>query len=82
MQRFETNAGSLTVAVQSEVIVMVMSASKSPLTPLYQRGELWGSFQNLPPFVKGDRGEFLFLGFACSNQLSDVSIWEHSLAIA
>ena len=34
MQRFETNAGSLTVAVQSEVIVMVMSASKSPLTPL------------------------------------------------
>jgi hypothetical protein len=61
---------------------MVVSASKSPLAPLYQRGELWGSFQNLPPFVKGDQWGFLFLGSACSKQLSEVSICEHSLAKA
>jgi hypothetical protein len=59
-----------------------MSASKSPLTPLYQRGNFVESFQNLPPFVKGDRGGFLCLGFAFSKQVSHVSIYEHSLTIA
>jgi len=71
MQRFETNVGSLTVAVQSEAIVMVMSASKSSPFCKAARHELAEC---------GDRGGFLFLGFACSKQLSDVSIWEHSLA--
>jgi hypothetical protein len=68
--------------VKAEVRAMVVSASKSPLTPLFKGGNLLESFQNLPPFVKGDRGGFLRLGFAFSKQVSHVCIYEHSLAIA
>jgi hypothetical protein len=36
-----------------------MPSLKSPLTPLYQRGELNEITAKSPPFVKGDEGGFL-----------------------
>ena len=37
----------------------VMPASKSPLPPFIKGGNLMESLQNIPPFVKGDKGGFL-----------------------
>jgi len=44
-----------------------MVVSKSPLTPLYQRGELYVITSKSPPFVKGDKGGFHLLAIGSSN---------------
>jgi hypothetical protein len=45
-----------------------MPVSKSPLTPLYQRGELLVITPKSPPLVKGDRGGFHLSTIRSSNQ--------------
>ena len=42
----------------TQIGVIAMLVSKSPLTPLWQRGELRGINSKSPPFVKGDKGGF------------------------
>jgi hypothetical protein len=44
---------------RARAVVRRMPSLKSPLTPLYQRGELNEITAKSPPFVKGDEGGFL-----------------------
>jgi hypothetical protein len=55
---------------RSEARAIVISVFKSPLTPLYQRGELVGINSKTSPFRKrGIEGDF-YLDFALSKQVS------------
>ena len=60
-----------------------MSDLKSPLTPPCQREKLVGIISKFSPFCKGGiEGDFLYLGFAFSKQLSHVFTYERTLTIA